>query len=90
MGKRNPHQDLDHVKIQNQHLQVLYYGVDLALEILPPSLNVTRGRKNTGDACEKIKRMILPEQNSLEIMVICYKMKYNQINKFVRLESMMG
>lgn len=26
--------------------------------------------------------MILPEQNSLEIMVICYKMKYNQINKF--------
>lgn len=25
--------------------------------------------------------MILPEQNSLEIMVICYKMKYNQINK---------
>ena len=36
MGKRNPHQDLDHVKIQNQHLQVLYYGVDLALEIQNP------------------------------------------------------
>ena len=36
MGKRNPHQDLDHVKIQNRHLHVLYYGVDLALEIQNP------------------------------------------------------
>lgn len=57
----------------------IFFGI--TLEILPPSLNVTRGRKNTGDACEKIKRMILPEQNTLEIMVICYKMKYNQIKK---------
>lgn len=56
MGKRNPHQDLDHVKIQNQHLQALYYGVDLALEIQTLSLNVTGDRKNTGGYQKKIKK----------------------------------
>ena len=32
--------------------------------------------------------MILPEQSSLEIVVICYKMKYNQINKSEDVEEM--
>ena len=43
----------EHTKGRNS---VLYYRVDLALEILPPSLNVTRGRKNTGGYLKKIKK----------------------------------
>ena len=55
-GNRNPQQDADHGAYKKRKFCFCITGVDLALEIHTLSLNVTGGSKNTGDACEKIKK----------------------------------